>query len=414
MTEQIETVIIGGGQAGLSLSYHLTRHGRKHVVLEQAAQAGEAWRNHRWDSFTLVTPNWQIRLPGAEYQGDNPDGFLTRPEIVTYFENYVERFKLPVQYNVRVTEVEPKPGGGYVVTTTGETYEAANVVIAIGIFQHPKIPAFSRDLPPEVKQLHSGEYRNPQALPSGAVLVVGSGQSGAQIAEELYQSGRKVYLCVGTAGWLPRRYRGHDITWWNNKLGSSRRVKLPKPVRVPANPQLSGKDGGHTLNLHQFARDGVVLLGHLTGVQDGKIILAPDLKESLAKADQFEARITFLIDLYALITFMKTNREKLPKLRDGYDAEVITELDLKAANITSIIWANGYNYDFSLVKAPVLDDNGYPIQQRGVTQSPGLYFLGLPWFVKSTLLLGVGDDAAHIASAIMAKDQQRLGGGANR
>ncbi len=406
MNEQIETVIIGGGQAGLSLSYLLSQDNRKHVVLEQAAQPGEAWRNHCWDSFTWVTPNWQIRLPGAEYQGDDPNGFMTRPEIVKYFEHYVEQFNPPIRYNVQVKTVEPKPGGGYIVTANGDTVEANNVVIAIGIFQHPKIPAFSRDLPPEVKQLHSGEYRNPQALPEGAVLVVGSGQSGAQISEELYQSGRKVYLCVGSAGWLPRRYRGHDITWWNNKLGSARRVKLSRPARVPANPQLSGKNGGHTLNLHQFARDGVVLLGHLTGAQDGKIILAPDLKESLAKSDQFESRITFLINLYALITFMKTDREEPPKLRDGYDAEIITELDVKAANITSVIWANGHGYDFSLVKAPVLDENGYPIHRRGVTQSPGLYFLGLPWFVKSTLLLGIGDDAAHIASAITAKDHK--------
>jgi len=399
MTEQIETIIIGGGQAGLSLSYYLTQQNRKHVVLEQAAQAGEVWRSHRWDSFTWVTPNWQIRLPGAEYQDDDPHGFLGRKEIVAYFEQYVNRFKLPVRYNVRVTAVEPQPGG-YLVTTDGATFEAANVVIATGIFQNSKIPAFSRNFPPEVKQLHSGDYRNPQALPSGSVLVVGSGQSGAQIAEELYQSGRKVYMCVGAAGRVPRRYRGHDITWWLNKISPNRRVKLPNSGRLPANPHLSGKDGGHTLNLHQFANDGVVLLGHLTGAQDGKIFLAPDLKESLTKVDRFEARIIFLIDLYALITVSKTRREKLPKLRDGYDAEVITELDLKSTNITTVIWASGYSYDFSLVKAPVLDDNGYPLHRRGVTQSSGLYFLGLPWFTKSTLVLGIGDDAAHIASAI--------------
>jgi putative flavoprotein involved in K+ transport len=193
MIESVDTVIVGGGQAGLSVSYFLRQQAREHVVLERAAQAGEAWRNHRWDSFTFVTPNWMIRLPGAEYQGDDPDGFLPRDQIVQVFEQYVERFTLPVRYGVQVTAVE-SVNGGYRVTTDRGMIQAANVVIATGSFQQPKIPPFSAHLPPEVRQLHSGEYRNPRALPPGAVLVVGSAQSGCQIAEELYQSGRKVYL----------------------------------------------------------------------------------------------------------------------------------------------------------------------------------------------------------------------------
>src|SRR5262249_10459560 len=194
MSRHIETIIVGGGQAGLGVSYYLTQINRPHIVLEQAEKPGNAWRNHRWDSFTLNTPNWQSGLPGAEVTGSNPDGFLSREEIVAYFENYASRFELPVTYGVHVSSVRPKSTGrGYVPETSHGRYEANNVVIATGLYQKPKFPAFSSDLPPEIKQIHSDEYRNPQSLPDGAVLVVGSGQSGAQIAEELYRSGKRVY-----------------------------------------------------------------------------------------------------------------------------------------------------------------------------------------------------------------------------
>src|SRR5262245_18944910 len=195
MSTYIETVIIGGGQAGLAVSYHLSRHDRPHVVLEQARQAGDAWRNHRWDSFTLNTPNWQSSLPGAEISTANPDGFRSRDEVVKYFEEYVERFHLPVQYSVRVHRVSRSEASHtYIVETSAGRFETENVVIATGLYQKPKQPAFSADFPAQMKQIHSDDYRNPQSLPAGAVLVVGSAQSGAQIAEELYQSGRKVYL----------------------------------------------------------------------------------------------------------------------------------------------------------------------------------------------------------------------------
>jgi putative flavoprotein involved in K+ transport len=410
MTEHMETVIVGGGQAGLAVSYYLSQQGRAHAILEKAAQPAEAWRNHRWDSFTLVTPNWTVRMPGAEYQGDDPDGFMPRDEVVAYLEEYIERFRLPIRYGVRVSSVEAN-GAGYLVHTDEATVEAANVVMATGLFQQPKILPFSANMPGEVQQLHSSEYRNPAALPPGAVLVVGSAQSGAQIAEELYQSGRKVYLCVGGSGRGPRRYRGKDIVWWLNKIGffDATVDKLPSPkARFAASIQASGKDGGHTINLHQFARDGVVLLGRMQAVQGGKITLAPDLAENLSKMDKFEADLLKRIDDYIEGNGLIVPQETLPELRDGYDAEVITELDVEFAGITSVIWATGYKFDFGLVRLPVLDGDGYPIQKRGVTDYPGLYFVGLPWLhtARSGLLSGVGDDAAAIVEDISGREQK--------
>jgi len=402
----IDTIIVGGGQAGLATSYYLTRQGRDHIVLEQAAQAGNAWRNDRWDSFTLVTPNWATRLPGAEYQGSHPHGFMPRDQLVTYFEDYVERFDLPVHYGERVTSVEPKPGSrGYLVRMNGDVLEADNVVMATGLFQRPKQPSFSADLSPDILQLHSGQYRNPGMLPPGAVLVVGSAQSGCQIAEELYQSGRRVYLCVGSAGRAPRRYRGKDLYEWVHLSGFLNRTpdKLPSPrARFAGNPHLSGRDGGHSLNLHQFARDGVVLLGRVQGGQDGALRLAPDLKQNLAKADEFEAQILKLVDRYVEQSGLDAPQETLPQLRDGYAADEITQLNLKSAGITSIIWAMGYAFDFSLVKLPAFDGAGFPVQQRGVTDYPGLYFVGLPWLhgQKSGLLIGVGEQVKHVVSHI--------------
>ena len=409
MSTSIETVIIGGGQAGLAASFYLTRQKREHVVLEQAAQAGHAWRDDRWDSFTLVTPNWSFRLPGAEYQGDDPGGFMPRDEIVARFEQYVDRFRLPVRFNTTVTSVERKPdGSGYRVETDGAQYESNNVVVATGLFQRPKLPPFSARLSPDILQLHSGAYRNPLALPPGAVLVVGSAQSGCQIAEELHRSGRQVYLSVGSAGRAPRRYRDRDIFEWLDATRFLDRTvdKLPSPaVRFAGNPHLSGKDGGHAINLHQFARDGMTLLGHIQGADDGQLRFARDLQESLAKIDKFETDLLTMIDAHIAQSGLDAPKEDVPQLRDGYAAAVIEELDLKSAGIHTIIWAMGYSFDFGLVHLPIFEANGFPIQQRGVTEVPGLYFVGLPWMPgqKSGLLLGVGDNAALIAGAIAAK-----------
>ncbi|MBP1704250.1 MAG: dependent oxidoreductase [Chloroflexi bacterium] len=383
MTQSIETIIIGGGQAGLATSYFLTQASREHLVLEQAVQAANAWRNDRWDSFSLLTPNWSFRLPGAEYDGPARDSFMPRHEIISRFEGYIARYRLPVQYNMQVSSVEPCPNGdGYRVRTHETELEARNVVVATGMFQKPKIPAFAGSLPARIEQLHSGHYRNPAALSPGAVLVVGSAQSGCQIAEELYLSGRKVYLCTGSAGRAPRRYRGKDVFEWQHLSGFLDRTvdQLPSSrMKFAANPHLSGRDGGRTLNLHQFARDGVTLLGKLQDGSGNKLWMASDLKENLAKADQFEANLVKMIDAYIARAGLDAPEESLPVLRDGFDAEIITELDLHKAGITSIIWAMGYRFDFSLVKLPVFDGDGYPVQQRGVTDYPGLYFVGLPW-----------------------------------
>lgn len=407
--EKIETIIVGGGQAGLSTSYYLNQLGREHMIFEQAEKAGNAWRNHRWDSFTLVTPNWTIQLPGAHYNGDDPDGFLPRDEIVAYFEQYVDSFDLPVQFNTSVQEIAPlEDGSGYQVKTGDSTYQARNVVMATGSFQKPKIGAFSAGIPADILQLHSGQYRNPDQLPDGAVLVVGSGQSGTQIAEELYQSGRTVYLSTCSAGRGPRRYRGKDVFSWLVDTGFMEqtvdRLESPKH-RLGGNPHVSGRDGGHSLNLHQFARDGVILLGHFAGALDGKVILLPDLKENLAKADKFERELAGLIDRHVESNDVDAPPETLPDLQDGYSTKDITELDLKTAGIQTVIWAMGYTSDYSLVRLPVTDEDGFPIQQRGITPHPGLYFIGTIWMHKrkSPLFLGVGEDAEYIVSHMIRR-----------
>jgi putative flavoprotein involved in K+ transport len=403
--KRTETVIVGGGQAGLATSYYLTQQGREHVVLEQAAQPGNAWRNGRWDSFTLVTPNWALMMPGATYDGPDRDGFMPRDEVVAYFERYAQQFNLPVQYNTSVISVEPMDARGYQVQTTDGTFEADNVVIATGFEQSPRIPAFAAAISPDITQIHSSAYRNPESLPAGAVLVVGSAQSGSQIAEELYQSGRQVFLSTGSAGRAPRHYRGKDVFEWLYIVGffDIPGDKFPIPLDHFAAPHLSGKNGGHTLSLHQFARDGVTLLGHLRGAAKDKVLLAPDLHENLAKADGFEAMAQKMIDGYIQAKGLDLPPEDLPQLRDGYEQPIIEELDLKAADINTIIWATGYNFDYGLVKLPVLDQNGIPIQTRGVTGHPGLYFVGMPFMpsLKTGTLAGVGEAARHVASSIV-------------
>lgn len=405
--ERVEVAVVGAGQAGLAVSRCLTEQGRDHVVLERATRLAEPWRSGRWDSFTLVSPNWSLRLPGFPYQGDEPNGFMHRDDVVRYFEDYAASFNPPIRFGVEVTVVEPSPiGNGFVVTTGDSRLTADHVVVATGAYQQPKVPTAAARLPAGILQLHSSQYRNPDALPPGAVLVVGTAQSGGQIAEELYQSGRRVYLSVGRAGRAPRRYRGKDIGEWLVQIGFFEQsyATAPEPKeRFESPPHVSGKDGGRTLNLHRFARDGVQLLGRLQAADKGTLHLAPDLHENLARADGFAAFVTTVIDGYVDKTGLDAPpAEDEPVLQDGFATEQLTQLDLAAAGITSVIWATGYRYDYSWVRFPVFDQYGSPVQQPAVTAVPGLYFLGLGWphTRKSATIFGVGDDAASVAAAI--------------
>jgi putative flavoprotein involved in K+ transport len=408
MTEEVEVMIIGGGQAGLALSYYLTQQGRTHLVLEQG-RVGESWRSQRWDSFTLITPTWMNKLPGFPYQGGDPDGFMPRENIVAYLDQYAASFNAPLHCGIRVTAVRQQPGGdGYLVEAEEMTFEARNVVLATGAYPKPKIPTASADLRVDICQMHTSEYRNPQTLPSGAVLVVGTGQSGCQIAEELHQSGRQVYLSTSSCGRVPRRYRGRDVSWWLTRMGFFDRTidQLPSPnAAFACSPQLSGAQGGHDINLRQFAREGIILLGHLQAVQGKQIILAPDLEENLAKADAFAIQMMQAIDEYikkiGMDVAANSTTDEVPSNCASSTKPILT-LDLQSAGISTIMWASGYKLEFGWVQIPVFDGVGYPIHQRGVTAFPGLYFLGLHWLykMKSAILYGVGEDAAFIASAI--------------
>ena len=406
MLKHINTIIVGGGQAGLSTSYYLKKQGWDHVIFEKSDQAANVWRN-RWDSFTLITPNWMTRLPGAPYSGDNPDGFMGKEDVIQYFEDYIAKFQLPIRCGITV-ESATYLGDGYLLKTTDGNFRASNLVIATGLHQKPKIPAFSKNLTAGIDQLHSSQYKNPQSLRPGAVLVVGSAQSGSQIAEELYQSGRKVYLSVSNTGRIPRRYRGKDSYYWMEKMGYYVRtvdeLSSPKDKFAPS-AHCSGKDGGHTINLHQFAKDGVTLLGRVADIKGNWIMLASDLQENLAEADQFERDFTQEVDEYIESKGLDIPTETLPHMTDGFEKEEILEINARQEGITSVIWATGFSFDFSWIKLPVFDEDGYPIQDCGISDYPGLYFVGMTFLCTgiSGLLAGVGADAKHIAAKIQER-----------
>jgi putative flavoprotein involved in K+ transport len=410
-SEQAGVVIIGGGQAGLALSYCLTRKNRKHIVLEQG-RIGESWRSRVWDSFTLVTPNWTVQLPGLSYSGTDPDGFMLRDDVVRHLENYANLFHAPLRLGVKVTSLRKnRSDNGFVLETNNGVIETRVVCVATGAYQRPRIPSCSSAFPSEILQLHSSEYRNPSALPPGNVLVVGSGQSGAQIAEELNENGRKVYLSVSKCGRIPRRYRGQAYNKAFVGLMEMTPDKLPPFVKkFGCNPHVSGKNGGHDINLRQLSRNGVVLLGHIQDVREGELGLAGDLQENLNFADQFAAQMKKGVDDFisqAGIEAPPDSNPDDPSLRDWPRGDPILSLDLKGAGITSVIWATGYKYDFSWIQIPVTDETGYPIHQRGVTSYQGLYFVGLQWQfkAKSSLLYGVGEDADFIASHITKQQE---------
>lgn len=410
---QIDSVVIGAGQAGLAMSWALTQAGRPHVVLEARDRLGGGWLR-RWDSFCLVTPNWSMRLPGYEYDGPEPDGFTPRNGLVDYVAGYARSFDAPVLLGAGARSVEPVDEEGLRVESAGGTTVARNVIVATGAFQVAKRPALAGDLPSDLVQLHSDDYRNPAQLPDGAVLVVGSGQSGCQLAEELHDAGRDVYLSVSSCWRAPRTYRGHDTFWWLAQRG--RRAAefgiapetvddLPHPgIRAACNPHLSGTKGGHTINLRQFGSQGITLLGHLAAVDGDRLRLAPDLEQNLERADTFfDENVRPDLDEF----IEKAGYDAPPYEPDvvDYHPPLVETLDLRAAGVTSVIWATGYRFDLDWVRPLSFDAMGFPIHRRGVTNTPGLYLLGLPWLYTQTssLLVGVGADAQHLAEHIAAR-----------
>lgn len=410
--EQIDTVIIGGGQAGLAMSYYLGQCGREHVILERRRIA-ERWRSERWDSLTFQFPNWTMQLPGYPYQGTDPEGFAHRDEVVRFIESYATFIKAPVRCGVSVVSLRMEQGfAGFRIETDQGCIKAANVVIATGPYQQPAIPAVGDQIHGAL-QVHSSRYRNPEELPSGAVLVVGSGASGCQITEDLLRRGRRVYLAVGAHRRVPRRYRGRDFAFWEFALGEFDRTLDQRPAeRVSA--LLTGVGGGHDIDLRHLALEGVVLLGRLLAGEQGKLAFSPDLQAKLQRGDQWFEQFVIAVDAYAQqhgLVLPNNDRvhEALPDPREA--STPIRELDLKAAGISSIIWATGFRYDFEWIQLPIFAYGDErlrcePVHARGVTRIPGLYLLGLPWLHKrkSSLMAGVGEDAAFLANQITSRN----------
>jgi putative flavoprotein involved in K+ transport len=410
-TRTIDTIVIGAGQAGLAVSYFLTQGMRPHVVLEKD-HVGATWQLKRWDSFTLVTANWMNQLPDFPSRGAGPDDFLSRDGVVGYLQDYSRFFKAPVESGVKANRVSRKPDdSAYRVETTSGTYDARNVVVTTGYFNRERIPAFAGSIPKSVVQIHSSEYRNPASLAPGAVLVVGSGQSGCQIAEDLLESGRAVYLSVGGAGRQPRRYRGKDICWWVAKMGIyDRSFQDPaNPTeRYQPNPHCSGKNGGHALNLEKFATTGMTLVGRAVAAQGSKLVLAPNVLEAVSKADQFSKRLMKMVDGYIDAAGLQVPGPSDENTDDGTPREParieeLRELDLAERRITTIIWAAGYSCDFSWIELPIFDERGYPLQDWGVCRLPGVYFCGLHWMhsLKSGLIFGAGEDALRVTQDLL-------------
>ncbi|HUF12489.1 MAG TPA: NAD(P)-binding domain-containing protein [Longimicrobiales bacterium] len=412
MADLLDAVVVGAGQAGLGMAYVLKEAGFDFLVYERG-RIGETWRTQRWDSFTLNTPNWMNVLPADVYDGPAPDGFYSRDQLVESFERYVRKFDLPVRQERRVTSVAPIPGEAAFLVTVRSPDEreehvlARNVIVASGCMQQPKRPAIASHIPDDVMQLHAADYRNPRELPSGAVVVVGSGQSGCQITEDLVAHGRKVYLCTSRVGRLPRRHRGRDILeWWADMGYLDVRVEdvEDKAILRAAQPQVSGVGRyGHTVSLQQLARDGVELLGRLRDVQDHSLDLAPDLIDNMRFADERAERFKREVDAFierAGIVVPEDDDTSVPA-RDEKPAAP-DRLDLNAHGVTSIIWCTGFTADFSWLRVPALDESGGPVHTGGASVVPRVYFIGFPWLRarKSGLVYGIHEDALHIAKAI--------------
>jgi len=402
MTESIDIAVIGAGQAGLATSWYLTQAGADHVVFD-SGRIAETWRSRRWDSFCLVTPNQSVKLPGAVYRGPEPDGFMSLAELVAFFESWAESFHPPVNENSHVSALEADSDGGFLLSLGDRQVRARTVVVASGSYHKAHRPAGADTLPSKLHQVLAEDYGSPAKLPPGNVLIVGSGQTGCQLAEELHESGRKVFLACGRCPWIPRRLAGHDLVWWMIESGFVDRTpdKLPSPAaRLVGNPQATGHDGGHDLHFRTLHEMGVELLGRFTGADGSTLRFADDLAASVDFGDARWADVRAYIDACC-------EREGMPQ--PEYDIpppmriKTRTELDVAREGIGSVIWTSGYRPEYGWVRFPVFDDMGFPIQTDGRTKVPGLYFMGVHWMrkLKSSILHGVGEDAEIVARQIV-------------
>jgi putative flavoprotein involved in K+ transport len=410
MTPHIPVIVVGGGQAGLSVSWYLQQQRIEHLVFERK-HAMHAWRERRWDAFCLVTPNWQCQLPGWPYRGGDPDGFMKKPEILAYLDGFLQHVNPPLREGVSVRRVRPRAEGaerGFAVSTSAGEFTADEVVVASGGYDQPIVPGWAEKLPAEVLQLHSEQYKNPQALPPGAVLVVGCGQSGAQIAEDLHLAGRRVILATGPAPRCARFYRGKDVVTWLAEMGYYEMPvgahPLREGVRDNTNHYVTGRDGGRDIDLRRFAAEGMELYGLLSGYDNGLLRFEPTLRENLDEADRIYNGINASID-----RFIETRGIAAPPASVytpvWAPAQERTTLELRQAGIGSVLWCIGFRPDFAWLEAPVFDARGNPVHERGVTAWPGLSFIGLPWLHTwgSGRFSGVARDAEHLVEVIATR-----------
>ena len=411
-TRHVPVAIVGGGQAGLSVSYHLKQRGIAHLVFEKHT-AAHTWATQRWDTFCLVTPNWQCDLPGHRYDGPDPDGFMRKDEIVAYLEAFVAKVRPPIREGVAVTRVARRDDGLFAVQTSEGDYTADEIVVASGGYHTPIIPRLAERLPPAITQIHSNAYRNPAQLPDGAVLVVGSGQSGAQIAEDLHLAGRQVHLAVGDAPRCARFYRGRDVVAWLADMGYYEKTVDDHPlrdgVRDNTNHYVTGRDGGRDIDLRRFALEGMALHGVLDDYADGALRFRDNLRRSLDQADRTYNGINAAIDAYIAEAGIAAPVQA-PYSPVWEPGEPVTALRLEGSGITSIVWCIGFAPDFRWLDASVFNGAGRPKHRRGVTQEAGISFVGLPWLNTwgSGRFGAVGRDAEYIVQVIQA----RLGAGA--